>query len=99
MCVFILLFFFKLEQVLYARICRGVCVCSKLSDQLQSHCNEKPMCSAFNYFLSNLHSFHLKNIPNTCIKKNEGEYRPLPFRDVVFLSLPIGKTKKTTVLL
>lgn len=47
----------------------GVCVCSKLSDQLQSHCNEKPMSSAFDCSLSNLYSIHLKNIPNKCIKK------------------------------
>lgn len=68
-----------------------VCVCSKLSDQLQSHCNAKPMSSAFDYSLSNLHSFHLKNIPNKCIKKNEGEYRPLSFRDVVFFKSALWK--------
>lgn len=63
-------FFLIRTDFIYSNL--SVCVCSKLSDQLQSHCNAKPMSSAFDYSLSNLHSFHLKNIPNKCIKKMKG---------------------------
>lgn len=69
---FVVFFFLIRTGFLCSNLSVCVCVCSKLSDQLQSHCNAKPMSSAFDYSLSNLHSFHLKNIPNKCIKKMKG---------------------------